>query len=88
MNKIALAVAAAFAATAFTSSGAFAQGKTIKIAGFGAKSGVVRGFGINSEAALLAAADQINKAGGVKLADGSKANFAVEFLDDRCTAEE
>lgn len=88
MNKIALAVAAAFAATAFTSSGAFAQGKTIKIAGFGAKSGVVRSFGINSEAAMLAAADQINKAGGVKLADGSKAKIAIDYYDDRCTAEE
>ena len=83
MKKIAFAVALAFAAT-----GALAQEKTIKIAGFGAKSGVVRGFGINSEAAMLAAADQINKAGGVQLADGSKAKFAVEFLDDRCTAEE
>lgn len=88
MKRISLAVAAAFAATAFAGSSAFAQEKTIKIAGFGAKSGVVRGFGINSEAAMLAAADQINKAGGVKLADGSKAKFAVEFLDDRCTAEE
>lgn len=88
MNKISLAVAAAFAATAFTGSGALAQDKTIKIAGFGAKSGVVRSFGINSEAALLAAADQINKAGGVKLADGSKAKIAIEYYDDRCTAEE
>jgi branched-chain amino acid transport system substrate-binding protein len=65
-----------------------AQDKTIKIAGFGAKSGVVRSFGINSEAALLAAADVINKSGGVKLADGSKAKMAVEFYDDRCNAEE
>ncbi len=83
MKKIALAVALAFAAT-----GALAQEKTIKISGFGAKSGVVRSFGINSEAAMLAAADQINKAGGVKLADGSKAKIVVEYLDDRCNAEE
>ena len=88
MNKITLAIAAAFAATAFAAPGALAQDKTIKIAGFGAKSGVVRSFGINSEAALLAAADQINKAGGVKLADGSKAKIAIEYYDDRCTAEE
>lgn len=88
MNKIALAVATAFAATAFTSTGALAQDKTIKIAGFGAKSGVVRSFGINSEAAMLAAADQINKSGGVKLADGSKAKIAIDYYDDRCTAEE
>ncbi|TAN54232.1 MAG: ABC transporter substrate-binding protein [Betaproteobacteria bacterium] len=83
MKKLALAVALAFAA-----GGALAQEKTIKIAGFGAKSGVVRSFGVNSEAAMLAAAEVINKQGGVKLADGSKAKIAVEFLDDRCNAEE
>lgn len=86
MKKITTGVAAAVVLAFAT--GALAQEKTIKIAGFGAKSGVVRGFGINSEAAMLAAADLINKAGGVKLADGSKAKLAVEFLDDRCTAEE
>jgi len=65
-----------------------AQDKTIKISGFGAKTGPVRSFGVNSEAAMLAAADVINKAGGVKLADGSKAKVVVDFYDDRCTAEE
>jgi len=65
-----------------------AQDKTIKISGFGAKTGPVRGFGVNSEAAMLAAAEVINKAGGVKLADGSKAKVVVDFYDDRCTAEE
>jgi branched-chain amino acid transport system substrate-binding protein len=87
MKKLAFAVAAAFAATAYTGS-AFAQEKAIKITGFGAKTGVIRLFGINSEAAMLAAAEVINKQGGVKLADGSKAKIAVEFLDDRCNAEE
>jgi branched-chain amino acid transport system substrate-binding protein len=87
MKKLAFAVAAAFAAAAYTGS-PFAQEKTIRITGFGAKSGVVRSFGINSEAAMLAAADMINKQGGVKLADGSKAKMVVDFLDDRCTAEE
>ena len=84
MKKTAIAVALALAA----SGSALAQEKTIKIAGFGAKSGVVRSFGVNSEAALLAAADVINKQGGVKLADGSKAKLAVEFYDDRCNGEE
>ena len=70
MKKLAFAVAAAFAATAYTGV-AFAQEKAVRITGFGAKSGVVRSFGINSEAAMLAAADIINKQGGVKLADGS-----------------
>ena len=37
---------------------------------------------------LKAAAEAINNAGGVTLGDGSKAKFAIEFLDDRCNAEE
>jgi branched-chain amino acid transport system substrate-binding protein len=87
MKKLVLGVAAAMAALGATSL-ALAQERTIKIAGFGAKTGAVRSFGINSEAALLAAADVINKQGGVRLADGSKAKMVVEFYDDRCTAEE
>ncbi len=83
MKKIALAVSLALSFGV-----AQAQDKTIKISGFGAKTGPVRGFGVNSEAAMLAAADVINKAGGVKLADGSKAKLVVDFYDDRCTAEE
>jgi len=67
---------------------ASAQDRTVKITGFGAKSGVVRVFGVNSEAALNAAAEEINKAGGVTLGDGVKAKFTIEFLDDRCNAEE
>ena len=81
MKTLALAVSLALAA-------GVAHAQTVKITGFGAKSGVVRSFGINSEAALLAAADLINKGGGVKLADGSKAKIEVEFLDDRCDAAE
>ena len=89
MNKLSLAIAAAFAGAALVASPlAGAQEKSIRISGFGAKSGVVRIFGINGEAAMLAAADQINKAGGVKLADGSRAKIVVDYYDDRCTAEE
>jgi branched-chain amino acid transport system substrate-binding protein len=83
VKKLALAVALAFAA-----GGALAQEKTIKITGFGAKTGVIRSFGINSEAALLAAAEVINKQGGVKLGDGSKAKIAVELHADPSVAEE
>jgi branched-chain amino acid transport system substrate-binding protein len=83
VKKLALAVALAFAA-----GGALAQEKTIKIAGFGAKTGPVRLFGVNSEAAIRAAADQINRTGGIKLADGSKAKLEVDFLDDACNAEQ
>ena len=90
MIKKSLPLIAALGAIAglVVTSPAGAQERTVKIAGFGAKSGVVRVFGINSEAALKAAAEQINNAGGVTLGDGSKGKFAIEFLDDRCNAEE
>jgi branched-chain amino acid transport system substrate-binding protein len=83
VRKLAVAIA-----LAFIGSGALAQEKTIRISGFGAKTGPVRSFGVNSEAAMQAAAEVINKSGGVKLADGSKAKMVVDFYDDRCTAEE
>jgi branched-chain amino acid transport system substrate-binding protein len=89
MKTLALAVTAALTSLALgLPSGAAAQERTVKIAGMGAKSGVVRSFGVNSEAAMLAAADEINKAGGVKLGDGTRGKLVVEFFDDRCTAEE
>ena len=89
MKVLTIVFAALLAGSALLASeGALAQERTVKITGFGAKSGVVRVFGINSEAALSAAAEEINKAGGVTLGDGSKAKFAIEFLDDRCNAEE
>jgi branched-chain amino acid transport system substrate-binding protein len=87
VKTIASGIAAAVA-FALAAGNAFAQEKTIKITGFGAKSGVVRSFGVNSEAAMLAAADVINRQGGVTLGDGSKAKLTVEFLDDRCSGEE
>jgi branched-chain amino acid transport system substrate-binding protein len=89
MKTIALAVAAAFATSLGFSASALAQEKTVTIAGFGAKSGVLRLFGVNSDAAIQAAVEEVNKAGGVKLADGSKAKMVYsDFLDDRCNAEE
>jgi branched-chain amino acid transport system substrate-binding protein len=90
MRKTALLLSSAFVAVAtiaFTGPAA-AQDRTVVIKGFGAKSGVVRSFGINSEAAMRAAADLINSQGGVKLGDGTTGKIEVEFLDDRCTAEE
>jgi branched-chain amino acid transport system substrate-binding protein len=82
LTALAAALAAAPAAPAA------AQERVVKIYGFGAKSGVVRIFGLNSEAAMKAAAEQINKAGGVTLGDGAKARIVIEYLDDRCNAEE
>jgi branched-chain amino acid transport system substrate-binding protein len=88
MRRVApVALAGAMAALLATPP-ASAQERTVKINGFGAKSGVVRVFGINSEAALKAAAEEINKGGGVTLGDGAKGKIVVEFLDDRCNAEE
>ena len=69
-------------------SGALAQERAIKIAGVGAMSGVIRGFGINSKAVFDMAVDELNKAGGIKLADGSKARIVTTFVDERCNAEE
>jgi branched-chain amino acid transport system substrate-binding protein len=90
MNKAIWVAAPALAAAAIFgfAADAAAQDRVVKITGFGAKSGVVRSFGINSEAALLAAAEKINQAGGVKLGDGAKGKIQIEFLDDRCNAEE
>jgi branched-chain amino acid transport system substrate-binding protein len=88
MRILTVAIAALLAGTALSIPAAVAQERTVKITGFGAKSGVVRVFGINSEAAMKAAAEEINKAGGVTLGDGTKAKLTVDFLDDRCNAEE
>lgn len=79
---------AVLSALALTAPAVHAQERTVKIYGMGAKSGVVRIFGLNSEAAMKAAADQINKAGGVTMGDGVKARMVIEYLDDRCSAEE
>lgn len=67
---------------------AIAQERQLDIAGFGAKSGVLRLFGVNSEAAMKAAIEQVNQSGGIKLADGATGKFRMEYYDDRCTAEE
>lgn len=58
--------------------------RPLHIAGFGALSGPVRAFGINSRAALTAATDSINRTGGVRLADGAVGRFVVSYADDHC----
>ena len=67
---------------------AYSAERTIKLAGFGVKTGVVRSFGINTEAVIKAAVQHVNESGGVKLADGTTAKMELEFYDDRCKAEE
>ena len=83
-----LTIAAALGVAMSFGTAADAADRTVKIAGFGAMSGVVRSFGINTQAVMQAAAKAINEAGGVKLADGSMAPMEVTFDDDRCNAEE
>ncbi len=83
-----LAPALAMAATfGFAEAGSAAE-RMVKISGFGAKSGVVRSFGLNTEAVLRAAADKINNSGGIKLGDGATGKIEISFFDDRCNAEE
>jgi branched-chain amino acid transport system substrate-binding protein len=67
---------------------AAAQERAVKIAGTGAMSGVIRGFGVNSKAVFDMVVDEINQAGGIKLADGSKAKVVTTWQDERCNAEE
>ena len=91
MKKQTLGLLSAVAAASLLGAGSAsvaADDRTVKIAGFGAKSGVVRSFGINTEAVMQAAVEHINGRGGVKLGDGSMAMIEMTFDDDRCNAEE
>ncbi len=65
-----------------------AQERVIKVAGVGAMTGPLRPFGVNSKAVFDMVTDEINKAGGIKLADGTKAMVVTTWLDERCNAEE
>jgi branched-chain amino acid transport system substrate-binding protein len=65
-----------------------AQERVVKIAGVGAMTGVIRSFGVNSKAVFDMAVDELNAAGGIRLADGTKAKIATTFVDERCNAEE
>ena len=65
-----------------------AADRTVKIAGWGAKSGPLRSFGVNSEAVLKAAVQSINDSGGVKLADGTMAMMEYEYHDSACNADQ
>ncbi len=86
-RKFALGALAALAVAGLAAQGAAAD-RVVHIAGFGAKSGVVRSFGINTEAVLKGAIQAVNEGGGVKLGDGTTARMEITFLDDRCNAEE
>lgn len=63
--------------------------RVVKIAAFGAKSGPLRSFGVNSEAVVVAAVDHINnELGGITLSDGTHATLQVDYFDSACNAEE
>jgi branched-chain amino acid transport system substrate-binding protein len=61
---------------------------SISLRAFGALTGPVKSFGINSRAALNAASSQIDHAGGVHLADGSIGHFSIEYSDDHCNPDD
>ena len=88
LGGVAVAASVFAAMTLGMSSSAISGERTIHIAGFGVKTGVVRSFGINTEAVLNAVILHVNSTGGVKLADGSTGKFKLTFYDDRCKAEE
>ncbi len=88
LSKLLLTTAAAALAVTGVSVSAFSADREVKIAGFGAKSGVVRSFGVNTEAVMKAAVKHINDKGGIKLGDGTMGKLTASFDDDRCNAEE
>jgi branched-chain amino acid transport system substrate-binding protein len=77
----------AFASLAISGTVALAE-TTINIAGWGAKSGPLRSFGVNSEAIIKAAVESVNNGGGITLSNGSKAKLAFEYYDSGCNAEQ
>ncbi len=88
LSKLLLTAAAAALAVTGMAGSAVSADREIKLGGFGAKSGVVRSFGVNTEAVMKAAIKHINDKGGIKLGDGSTGKLSMTFDDDRCNAEE
>ena len=86
MKKIALAVLAL--AAGLTADGALAQEKTVSIAGFGVKSGVLRLFGVNSEAAMPRRTKKSTRRVASSSPTARRPRWWCIYLDDRCNAEE
>ena len=89
-SKLATILTALVAAASIMVLGQPAAGaeRTVKIAGWGAKSGPLRSFGVNSEAVLKAAVKAINDSGGVKLGDGTMAKMEFTYYDSACNADQ
>jgi branched-chain amino acid transport system substrate-binding protein len=62
--------------------------RVVHLAGWGAKSGVLRSFGVNSEAVYHAAIKAVNDAGGIKMGDGTMAKIELAYYDSACSAEQ
>ena len=88
LSTATLASVAVAALIAFAPPASVAAERTVKIAGWGAKSGPLRSFGVNSEAVLTAAVQSINDAGGVKLGDGTMAMMEFDYHDSACNADQ
>lgn len=85
-SLIASAAVAAVALTGQTT--ASAAERSVHLAGWGAKSGPLRSFGVNSEAVLNAAIQSLNDAGGIKMGDGVMAKVELDYYDSACNAEQ
>ena len=85
---VALSLVAAVALIGFAPPVSADTERTVKIAGWGAKSGPLRSFGVNSEAVLTAAVQSINDSGGVMLGDGTMAKMELTYYDSACNADQ
>ncbi len=88
LATMALSAVVAVALIGFASPASADTERTVKIAGWGAKSGPLRSFGVNSEAVLTAAVQSINDSGGVMLGDGTMAKMELTYYDSACNADQ
>jgi len=86
--KTGLNFAAAAAMVLGSISTPYAAERVVHLAGWGATSGVLRSFGINSKAVYDAAISKLNAEGGIKMGDGVMAKIELEYYDSACNAEQ
>jgi branched-chain amino acid transport system substrate-binding protein len=67
---------------------AHAEDRVVRLTAWGAKSGPLISFGVNSEAVYKAAVKKVNDAGGIKMGDGTMAKIDFTFYDSACNAEQ
>jgi branched-chain amino acid transport system substrate-binding protein len=67
---------------------AHAEDRVVRLTAWGAKSGPLISFGVNSEAVYKAAVKTVNDAGGIKMGDGIMAKIDFTFYDSACNAEQ